>query len=82
MKTFKGWQKSGTDLAEYLGEEPVRIDEELYQHISDHTGSNYAWLTVVQSGETEFSDQMGPHHITATAIDDKYFYLGILPSFV
>lgn len=84
MKTKKQWEKSGLDLDEFLGEEPCRIDEDLYNYIGEAVAPNWCCQSFVQLGEAEKEDEDIPglmYYTTATHVGDRYFYLGILPDF-
>lgn len=80
MKTYKAWKKSGVGLDEYLGKEPVRIDAELHLHILGIVPSEYADRYCGQCGEASFKEDGTYYHTTVYRANDKYFYIGELPS--
>jgi hypothetical protein len=84
-KTYKGWEKSGIDLGEYLTE-PCEINEELYLYIVECTHPEYSWDGLIQGGDPVDSiegDDFDKIYTFMTVFTDrgKYFYLGILPEF-
>lgn len=81
MKTKKQWYKSNKNLDEYLTE-PCEIDQELYNYLGEAVSPQYCDSGFVQLGEADHSDSYGTYYyMTASCIDCRYFYLGILPEF-
>ena len=84
-KTFKGWEKSNVDLDKYLTE-PCEIDEELSLYIGECVPPIYLDRTLTQGGDpekhedSEDGEPIG-FYMTTSVVNDKYFYLGILPEF-
>lgn len=87
IKTKKGWDKSGLNLDKYLTE-PCEIDEEMYMYIGECVAPKYCspWLT--QGGDPETSapsfneeDDDVFYYMTVSEVNDRYYYLGILPEF-
>lgn len=84
-KTFKGWQKSGLDLGDYLTE-PCEIDEALSLYIGEVVPAYYLDEGLTQGGDPAKSE-MGEdgekimYYMTTSHINGKYFFLGILPEF-
>jgi hypothetical protein len=79
-KTKKWWEKSNIDLSKYLTE-PTEIDEELYNTIAETVSPAYCSYGLIQDGDPEFEKDGVLHHMTASLVNGKYFYLGILPKF-
>ena len=79
-KTRKGWEKSNLNLDKYLTE-PVEIDEELYNYLGEAVAPEYCGDGIVQLGEAECEKHGVLHYMTASLVNGKYFYLGILPKF-
>lgn len=85
MKTYKKWQKSDSDLSKYLGE-PCQIDEELFLYIAETTVPQYDDNDLTQMGEAMYSrrnyyGEKVLFYITASVVNEKYYYIGILPEF-
>lgn len=81
MKTFKSWENSGKDLDDYLGEEPCRIDDELYMYILEVVCAHFCWNGHGQLGEIEMQKDGIEYRMTVRHIGDKHWYLGILPEY-
>ena len=81
MKTLKGWQKSNVDLGEYLGNAPCRINEGLYNYIAECVPVTYCSEGFMQGGDCEFIEDGVEFYMTGRYVDDKFYYLGILPAF-
>ena len=79
-KTFKSWEKSNINLDEFLTE-PCEIDERLSNYLGECTCPKYCSPKFTQSGEPEYHDDGISFHMTVSRINNKYFYLGILPEF-
>ena len=80
MKTKKAWEKSGLDLDKYLTE-PCLIDEDLFLYLGEIVAPQYCGGGIVQLGEAERSEDGVQFYMSASHIDGKYYYLGILPEF-
>ena len=85
MKTLKQWEKSKLDLDEFLTE-PCQIDEALYLDILECVGATYSTDYAQQGGDPMDSfynddDEQVFTYFTVKAVNDKYFFLGILPEF-
>jgi len=78
MKTLKGWNNSGLNLDKFLSE-PCRIDEDLYNYLAEIVPPQLCIYGVIQLGEAEFRKDGIYYYMTASLVNDKYFYLGILP---
>lgn len=85
MKTYNDWEKSNIDLDKYLGEIPCEIDEGLFNYVGEAVAPLFIYDGFAQCGEVEFTkgerEDMISYHITCRIIEDKYYYLGILPEF-
>lgn len=81
MKTKKEWNKSGLDLTEYL-DEPCEINEELFNYILECTAPQYLDYGLGQTGEAEKHEDGVGYYMTVSFVNNKHFYLGILPEFV
>lgn len=81
MKTLKGWERSNVDLGDYLGECPLRIDEDLYNYIGSCVPAQYCTCGYLQGGDCEFIEDDVEFYTTCREVDGKFYYLGILPSF-
>lgn len=79
-KTKRGWEKSNLNLDKYLTE-PCEIDEELYNYIGETVAPEYCSDGIIQLGEASYEKDGVLHYDTASFINGKYFYLGILPKF-
>lgn len=81
MKTRKGWDKSNIDLDKYLNE-PCEIDEELYNYIAEVVMPNYHMNGLIQGGDAIDTDENEVlTYQTVLYVNNKYFYIGILPEF-
>lgn len=80
IKTYKGWDKSGLDLDEYLTE-PCEIDEELLNYIGECVAPTYVSPEFTQGGDPCKTENGVEFFATCSIVGDKYFYLGILPEF-
>ena len=88
MKTLEAWEKSNLDLDDYLGNEPCEIDEVLFNYIAETVLPQFLYGGFVQGGECERSEFTNPFYLeeiffymTTSSVNEKYFYLGILPEF-
>lgn len=82
MKTYKKWEKADDAwLHWYLWNQPCEIDEELYNYIGWVTAPQYCFLGLIQGGDAVRSEDWVLFFDTITYIDNKYFYLWILPEF-
>lgn len=84
-KTFKGWEKSNIDLDKYLNE-PCEIDEELSLYIGEIVPPQYLDCGLTQGGDCQITDDSEDggligYYMTTSIVNDKHFYLGILPEF-
>lgn len=90
MKTKEDWNGSGLQLSEYMPE-PCEIDEELYMYIGEVVAPHYLGTDdlrgLMQGGDPEgkvegyyIEDDIFTY-MTVSEVNDKYFYLGILPEF-
>lgn len=80
MKTYKEWEDTELDLTDFIkpGDE---IDEEIYTHIGYAlVGPHYDDGVVLQCGECSFVKDGVDHYMTAIIKNNRYFYLGELPS--
>ncbi len=84
-KTLKGWEKSNVNLDKYLTE-PCEIDEELSLYIGECVPPEYLGGGLTQGGDCEKHElsekgkKIG-YYMTTSIVNNKYFYLGILPEF-
>ncbi len=81
MKKNKQWEKSELDLQDFLWQSPCEIDEDLYNYIAEVTPPSFCINWIVQSWEMTNSKNWICYYDTVTSINDKYFYLWILPKF-
>lgn len=79
-KTRKGWEKSNVNLDKYLTE-PCEIDEDIYNLIGETVAPEYCSNGLIQDGDAHCEIKGVLHHATASYVNGKYFYLGILPKF-
>lgn len=79
-KTYKGWEKSGLNLREYIPH-PTEIDISLWSHLAEVVSPHYCGHGVTQCGEPEIRKGSELMYETVSSIDGRYFYLGVLPSF-
>ena len=86
-KTLNGWQKSNKDLDEYLFE-PCEIDEEMFNYVMEVISPYYIGHGLGQGGDPVSSYESYDEdfkrvmtYVTVYNINDKYFYLGVLPEF-
>ena len=82
MKTLRQFEKQeNLDLTKFLGQ-PCEIDEEMYSHIiCGYVPPSYSGITIYQAGEAERSIAGIYHYMTVSHVNDKYWYLGVLPEF-
>ena len=80
MKTRKAWNRSGKELTDFLhlGDE---IDEALFNYVGEVVAPAYCSHGFSQCGEPQYHKDETPFHMTVCCIDDRYYYLGILPLF-
>lgn len=79
MKTLKQWDESGLDLGEFLN--PLdEIDSALYDHFAFFT-PKYQDENLVQMCSPDYEKDGILFIMTASIIEDKYYYLGKLPMF-
>jgi hypothetical protein len=82
MKTFKQWEKNkDLQITQFLS--PLNeIDWYLYEHIlCGYVAPSYDNGKIGQSGEPENKINGVYTYMTVATINDKYYYLGILPAF-
>lgn len=81
IKTLKKWEKSSLDLDKFLN--PCdQIDEELYEYVGSIVHPQYCSRAFVQKGEADFKEDGVYFYMTFSRVNEKYYYLGILPEFV
>ena len=80
-KTYKDWQKSELDLDKYLGIGPCEIDEKLSNYIGSCTAPKYCSQGLIQGGDAEKEEDGVLFYFTVSHVNDKNYYLGILPEF-
>lgn len=87
MKTLKNWEKQAVDLDKYL-DEPCEIDEDICLYIAEVVSPNYlGWDNgLIQGGDPEKHEESEKgkpigYYMTTLSINNKHFYLGILPEF-
>lgn len=80
MKTLKQYEKSGLALHEFL--KPLdRIDWYLYENIlCGWVPSHFDDGKIGQAGECHHSENGVWYYDTVMTVDDKYYYLGLMPS--
>lgn len=84
-KTYKGWLETTLDLDKYLAE-PCVIDSDLYHFILACAPFKSFSLGLIQGGDSEEHGETEDgepieYYMTISEVDDRYFYLGILPEF-
>ena len=57
------------------------VDAEMYLHFLEGAAPQYLARTVFQAGEANYEERGRYHYMTFSEMDEKYFYLGILPAF-
>ncbi len=87
IKTRQGWEDSGLDLDKYL-KYPCEVDEHLIDYVRDCRVPAYLNKGLLQGGDCEYQeDSMKGNfkkvdfYMTFNQIENRYFYLGILPKF-
>ena len=81
MKTYNGWQKSGLDLTEYI--KPMdRVDETIYMHMLEVVTPHFQKDGYFQVGEASHETDHVEYRDTFYTDNNRYWYLGELPSFV
>ena len=81
IKTFKQFEKNGEDFETFL--KPLdQIDWELYEHIlCGYVAPNFSDVKFGQNGECSKSENGTDYYQTVITIDEKYYYMGDMPSF-
>lgn len=87
-KTLKEWEKSNLSLDKYLTE-PCEIDEELSLYLGEITIPNYSGGNgLTQCGDAikeevaaDDDEDYVYYYMTTLEVNNKCFYLGILPEF-
>lgn len=81
MKTLKQFEKSGKSFEEFL--KPLdRIDWPMYEHIAcGYVTPNFDDGKSAQNGECTKSENGVDYYETVMSVGDKYYYLGLMPSF-
>lgn len=79
-KTKRQWEKSNVDLDKFLTE-PCEIDEALFVYLAEIVSPQYSSECIIQLGEAEYEKQGVLFYMSASSMNKKHFYLGILPKF-
>ena len=81
MKTYEKWEESNLDLYLFLGNEPCEIDEGIFLHLLEAVSPYYFDGAFGQCGEAMEMKNGITYRETVQSIENRYFYLGILPQF-
>lgn len=80
MKTYKQWEESEKDFHDFI--EPMdEIDEELYLYYGEVVAPKYCANGLIQCGEAWKRQRHVYWYETFNKVNDKYYYIGVLPEF-
>jgi hypothetical protein len=80
LKTYKNWEESGIDFDKFI--KPFdEVDGEMYDYFSGVVSPQYCTKDLLQIGEAWEEKDGVFFYETFMHINNKYFYVGILPEF-